>query len=167
MSNLWIELFRFFQKIFFLSSNSPVLARWLDLDALFALLTSLLMQSTSRTCNPAIHELQSGTFLWMEPKSKHCLPLSLTHWLTLVFWACFTQLWLMRMVNWWNGKWAMLAILWQCWQCCGNVGNVGWHGKWAMKVSRKRVAVLLNFVQMRGGGCPNFLSSFHKCIFGQ
>ena len=60
----------------------------------------------------------------------------------------------------------------------------------------KKVAVLLDFVQMRGGGegpaqifrplftnciylgqfgdgeggghpCPNFLSPFHKCIFGQ
>ena len=35
-------------------------------------------------------------------------------------------------------------------------------------VSRKKVAVLLDFVQMRGGGpCPIFLSPFHKCIFGQ
>ena len=30
-------------------------------------------------------------------------------------------------------------------------------------VSRKKVAVLLDFVSMRGGGpCPNFLSTFHK-----
>ena len=37
------------------------------------------------------------------------------------------------------------------------------------KVSRKKVAVLLDFVQMRGGGhCPNFLSTFHKLyILGQ
>ena len=34
----------------------------------------------------------------------------------------------------------------------------------------KKVAVLLDFVQMRGGGgpCPNFLSTFHKLyILGQ
>ena len=32
----------------------------------------------------------------------------------------------------------------------------------------KKIAVLLDFVQMRGGGpCPNFLSTFHKRIFGQ
>ena len=36
------------------------------------------------------------------------------------------------------------------------------------KVSRKNAAVLLDFVQMRGGKpCLNFLSPFHKCIFGQ
>ena len=36
------------------------------------------------------------------------------------------------------------------------------------KVSRKNAAVLMDFVQMRGGApCPNFLPSFHKCIFGQ
>ena len=31
-------------------------------------------------------------------------------------------------------------------------------------VSRKKVAVILDFVQMRGGGvpCPNFVSTFHK-----
>ena len=30
------------------------------------------------------------------------------------------------------------------------------------KVSRKKAAILLDFVQMRGGGpCPNFLSPFH------
>ena len=35
-------------------------------------------------------------------------------------------------------------------------------------VSRKKVTVLLDFVQMRGGGpCRNFLSTFRKCIFGQ
>ena len=37
-------------------------------------------------------------------------------------------------------------------------------------VSRKKVAVLLDFVQMRDGGgvpCPIFLSTFHKvCILG-
>ena len=42
------------------------------------------------------------------------------------------------------------------------------------KVSReKKVAVLLDFVKWRGGGsprggpCPNLLSPFHKCIFGE
>ena len=38
------------------------------------------------------------------------------------------------------------------------------------KVSRKKVAVLLDFVQMRGGGgpCPNCLSTFQKMyILGQ
>ena len=37
------------------------------------------------------------------------------------------------------------------------------------KVSRKKVAVLLDFVQKRGAGgpCQIFLSPFHKCIFGQ
>ena len=40
------------------------------------------------------------------------------------------------------------------------------------KVSPKKVAVLLDFVQMRGGGrggpCPNFSSAFHKLyIMGQ
>ena len=36
------------------------------------------------------------------------------------------------------------------------------------KVSLKKVAVLLDFVQMRGGGpCPNFLAHFHNCILGQ
>ena len=38
------------------------------------------------------------------------------------------------------------------------------------KCSRKKVAVLLDFVQLRGGGgpCPNFLSTFHKLyILGQ
>ena len=38
-------------------------------------------------------------------------------------------------------------------------------------VSRKKIAVLLDFVQMRGGGggpCPNFVSTFHKLyILGQ
>ena len=34
------------------------------------------------------------------------------------------------------------------------------------KVSRKKAAVLMDFVQMRGGGpCPNFLAPFHECIF--
>ena len=33
--------------------------------------------------------------------------------------------------------------------------------------TKKKVAVLLDFVQIRGGeSCPNFLSPFHKCIFG-
>ena len=32
----------------------------------------------------------------------------------------------------------------------------------------KKTAVLLDFVQMRGGvPCPIFLVPFHKCIFGQ
>ena len=32
----------------------------------------------------------------------------------------------------------------------------------------KKIAVLLDFVQMRGGACPNFLSTFHKLyILGQ
>ena len=32
----------------------------------------------------------------------------------------------------------------------------------------KKIALLLDFVQIRGGGpCPNFLAPFHKCIFGQ
>ena len=36
------------------------------------------------------------------------------------------------------------------------------------KVSRRKVAVLLEFVQMRGEGSDQFfLSNFHKCIFGQ
>ena len=30
----------------------------------------------------------------------------------------------------------------------------------------KKVARLLDFVQMRGGDCP-FFCPFHKCIFGQ
>ena len=31
----------------------------------------------------------------------------------------------------------------------------------------KKIALLLDFVQIRGGGpCP-FLAPFHKCIFGQ
>ena len=39
-------------------------------------------------------------------------------------------------------------------------------------VSQKNVAVLLDFVQMRGEGagggpCSNFLSHFHICSFGQ
>ena len=34
------------------------------------------------------------------------------------------------------------------------------------KVSRKKVAVLLDFVQMRGGGLPKFLSVFHKLYIG-
>ena len=77
---------RFFKQVFvvcqLLNSNSPVLARWLDLAALFALLTSLLMQSTSRTCNPAIHKWQSNTFLWMGPKSNIVYPChGLTDWL--------------------------------------------------------------------------------------
>ena len=33
--------------------------------------------------------------------------------------------------------------------------------------SRGKAAVLLDFVQMRGGGSPNFLLPFLKCIFGQ
>ena len=36
------------------------------------------------------------------------------------------------------------------------------------KVSQKNVAVLFDFVQMRGGGgVPKFLSPFHKSNFGQ
>ena len=32
---------------------------------------------------------------------------------------------------------------------------------------KKKTAVLLGFVQMRGGGpCPNFLSTFHKLFIG-
>ena len=31
----------------------------------------------------------------------------------------------------------------------------------------KKVAVLLDFVQMRGGALPKFLNPFHKWIFGQ
>ena len=35
--------------------------------------------------------------------------------------------------------------------------------------SRKNVADLLDFVQVRRGGgpCPIFLAQFHNCIFGQ
>ena len=34
-------------------------------------------------------------------------------------------------------------------------------------VSREKTAVLLDFVQVRGGGTAQFLAPFHKCIFGQ
>ena len=34
------------------------------------------------------------------------------------------------------------------------------------KISQKKVAVLLDFVQMRGGGsCPNFCPLFTNCIY--
>ena len=31
----------------------------------------------------------------------------------------------------------------------------------------EKTFILLDFVQMRGGGCPNFVSPFQKCTFGQ
>ena len=39
---------------------------------------------------------------------------------------------------------------------------LGWG--WGLREGfMKKIAVLLDFVQMRGGGsCPNFLSTFHK-----
>ena len=37
-----------------------------------------------------------------------------------------------------------------------------------VKTSRKKAAILLDFVQIRGGRVlPNFLPPFHKCVFGQ
>ena len=42
------------------------------------------------------------------------------------------------------------------------------HRYYKGRLYEKKVAVLLDFVQMRGGGpCPNLLSTFHKCIIGQ
>ena len=39
----------------------------------------------------------------------------------------------------------------------------------SLTINGRGAAVLLDFVQMRGGGrpCPNFLSPFHLCVFGQ
>ena len=153
---------RFFKQVFvvcqLLNSNSPVLARWLDLAALFALLTSLLMQSTSRTCNPAIQIYDNRTAFYGPPDSKHCLSLSLTQWLTFVFlgliyvtladedgysmqWAIFVKLrwWLMCgqdfeaevWLRFWGSKISGISLLPWSQNWVAHCQRVGWVLLWA------------------------------------
>ena len=52
----------------------------------------------------------------------------------------------------------------------GTIPSVCLHVSSVSEDITKNAAVLLDFVQIRGDGggpCPNFLSHFHKCIFGQ